>query len=350
MSTTIATTEQRTPAKIGELLARDTVRLALMNALGGSMGTDYFISQMNIALNKDDKLKACSLNSKFEAANICASLGLLPTLGQVALIPRANSVTVMPQWQGFQALMLRCPEVKHVKAVLIHRLDSYEFNAETEQLRHTYDPFAECRVFKDWKDLQGGYLVVEYNDGRPRMYHCVSVDTMRKARGCAQADNIWQKWFAEQCLKTVYRNAFARRVIPMDHIGGQRLKQLEEIEDTAVGNDPERVESADVVPVQQISRVEQVKAARKSEPVQPEPEPEYVEPESTTEVNELTPEAIEMLRGAVRAAWPKATPAKLAAMWKEWGIDNPNDDECFDLFVMPTIWEAVEKQNEASKE
>lgn len=349
--------------KIGDMLSVPKARTALENALGGSLAVDYFIAQMNIAFNKDAKLRECSLQSKYESANICATLGLLPTLGQVALIPRAGVCTVMPQWQGFQTLMMRCEEIKSVKAVLIHSMDTYVFDAETEQLAHTFDPFAENRNFVDWKDVKGGYLVVTYRDGRPKLYHCVSVETMKKARRCAQADNIWKAWFQEQCLKTVYRNAFARRVIPMDLNGNHRMERLIEATDRAEGNDPALAEAVDPPPIKALTRVEQVKQARPAAQAAPELPSEYPESGEQTAATTSDPigeymeaevsvpiEKIDSLRKAVRAAWPKSTEVERLALYRTWGIDDPASDASFDLYVIETAWAAVEARNEETRQ
>ena len=222
-----------------------SIREGIKNALGGTMEASNFISQMLIAF-QDEKVADCTDASKFEAAHVCATLGLLPSLGQVALIARnmkdkGKCCTVMPQWQGFQALMLRNPDVLGVKAVLVHANDKYSFDPETERITHQYDPFDPDRKWRDFDDVRGGYVVVTYTDGRPKLYHYVSVDVMRKARACAQADNIWKAWFYEQCLKTCYRNAYARRVVPIDPFCNNRLQLLVNAEDDALGNDPNRV-------------------------------------------------------------------------------------------------------------
>lgn len=354
MTTELAKQPEQKLLKIGDYLARDTVRMSLGNSLGGAIDVDHFIAQMNVAFNKSPEVAACTLTSKFEAANICATLGLLPTLGQVALIPRKSLCTVMPQWQGYQALMLRCPDVKTVKAVLIHTLDRYEFDAESEQLSHSYDPFAEGRTFTDFADLQGGYLVITYTDGRPKQFHCVSVETMRKARRCAQSDNIWKAWFQEQCLKTVYRNAFARRVIPMDHIAAMRVERLVEATDAAEGNEPARVEAVAVEPQQKPSRVTQVRRS-----ITHDQGPELYDETNTVAVESqqkpTKSKPVESLTdkiASVRKAMLQAVPDEgtRCAIYAENGISKPDQDGEFDLFSIGSLWKSIESLNEGSRE
>ena len=251
---------QAKPKGLRDLLESPNVRTGISKALGGFMDEGNFLSQMLIAFQAPGAdgrpgVIDCTLDSKFKAAHLCATLGLLPTLGQVALIPRDMKgeglvCTVMPQWQGFQALMLRHPDVRSVKATLVHSSDTYGYDPETESVvNHTFDPFDPKRTFTDFKDLRGGYLVVIYKDNRQKLYHCVKLDVFERARKCAMTDKIWLKWFEEQCLKTVYRNAYARRVVPIDPFATHRIQALVESEDDALGNDPERLTSTPVAAV-----------------------------------------------------------------------------------------------------
>lgn len=275
------------PEKIRGWFAAPGVHDGLASALAGYMDADAFINQMLIAFT-DDAIAPCTAASKFEAAHQCAALGLLPSLKQVALIPREISgkgkcCTVMPQWQGYQALMLRHPDVQSVKAVLVHVTDRYTFDPVNESLLHEYDPFDGARKFENVKDLRGGYLVVKYKDGRPPLYHFVTAETVEKARTCAQAQNIWSKWFAEQALKTIYRNAYARRVVPIDHLVHSRLQDLVNADDVALQNDPSRVvvieQPAATITHKPVSRTQQVAQkmappVAESAPAEPETKPD----------------------------------------------------------------------------
>lgn len=276
----MSTTAVTQPEKIRGWFQAPNIREGISSALAGYMDADAFINQMLIAFT-EDAIAPCTQVSKFEAAHQCAALGLLPSLKQVALIPRQIKdkglcCTVMPQWQGYQALMLRHPDVQSVKAVLVHVTDRYTFDPVAESLLHEYDPFDAGRKFESIKDLKGGYLVVKYKDGRPPLWHFVTVDTIDKARSCAQAQNIWSKWFAEQALKTVYRNAYARRVVPIDHLVHSRLQALVETDDHALENDPNKVIVVDPPsisyspPAQEkpVSRTEKA-AAKMKKPEQP---------------------------------------------------------------------------------
>ncbi len=354
MSTAIAKPAAAPPAKVSQWLQVTTVRVSIQSALGGVMEVDYFLAQMVISFEKTPEIAACSAASKFAAAHICATYGLLPTLNEVALIPRKGELTVMPQWQGYHTLMMRADGVKSIRSRLIHATDTYTFDADTEQLRHTYDPFAADRTFNDFKDIKGGYLVIEFDDGRPTLYHCVSLETIKKARRCAQSDNVWKSWFQEQCLKTLYRNAFARRVIHINTYHAAKVAELIRLTDAAEGNSPNIDEQpqAPVTPVT-TSRTERLKEAKR-----PAPEPVAIEqvedtlPEVETPEPPVVDDDIAVKVNAVRQALKLAVPSqeKRAAIYAEIGIEDPTDDSHFDLYSIGSLWDRISEINEGSKE
>lgn len=220
------------------------------NSLSGWMDPEEFKSQIIVSMN-DDKLKQCSPQSKYAAVMKCAALQLLPGLNQVALIPRKVKqggqvvridVDVMPQWQGYRDMMMRNPEVRDITAVLVHPDDSFIYNQATGQVaEHLFDPLDEHREFKDFNDVRGGFVRIEWRDRtRPDKFHFVKKSTIMKARGCAQTGDVWNNWFEEQCLKTLYRNAYARRVVSVDPAQQKRLEELIRHEDQLLGNNPLR--------------------------------------------------------------------------------------------------------------
>lgn len=233
----------------------------LGNSLSGWMDPEVFKAQIIVSLN-DEKLTVwhggttyqCTPESKYKAVLKCAALQLLPGLNQVALIPRKVKdrqgnvlrveVDVMPQWQGYQALMLRNPEILDIQARLVHVDDSIDFDPVLGQIvKHDYDPFDENRLFNSLeKDVKGGYVVIKYRDrSRPDRHHFVKKSTILKARGCALTQDVWNKWLEEQCIKTLYRNTYARRVVPIDPMHAQKLEELIRHEDQLLGNDPSRI-------------------------------------------------------------------------------------------------------------
>ena len=229
-------------------------------ALSGYLDARTFAAQCVLA-TKDAKLADCSAESLFEAFLVCAQMGLLPGKhhGHVALIARrdrdrGNVVDVMPQWQGYKFLMERQQGVKRVTPMLVHVVDEFAWDAVDNALVHRFDPFDEARVFLHPADageggngLRGGYLRIEHDDGELR-FHFVTAAKIEAARACSQVPDLdkynkpgpWRAWYTEQAIKTVIRDAWARRAVTIDPILADRLGSVIERDDAALGNNPDR--------------------------------------------------------------------------------------------------------------
>lgn len=273
-------------------LQREDIRGRIGGALGGCMDADMFLEGVLIALTQP-YLDECTMKSKFEAAHICASLGMLPTLNHVALIPRKLKehnydicCTVLPQWQGLQALMLRHPDVCDITHSLVHPDDKFNFTGtDSTVTHHEFDPFD--REFETFDHIRGGYLRISFHDRRPDKYHMVSRKKIEQARNCADSGKFWGPWFEEQCIKTLYRNGYARRAVPVDPRGNeQHLKAAMVQEDAILGNDPQRVK----VITQQPTEASRSKAY--AEKLNPQPDEPATEPATITRLAELEDQVV----------------------------------------------------------
>lgn len=233
----------------------------LQAALGDIMPVEQFTAHMLTAF-QDSKIIACSDQSKFIAVHKCAALGLLPTLDQVRLIPYGNEVKAMVQWQGYKALMERHPDVLDVTGYLVHVSD--QITVENGEPNHRFNPLQPGREFKSVADLQGGYCKIIYCNARPPKYHCVTARQITKAQACAQTQNIWKKWYEQMALKTLYRDCYARRAVPIDPCAQVRLQKAILSDDRLLGNDPQRV------PIESPTEPDQLAALLS--PVAPEPQ------------------------------------------------------------------------------
>jgi hypothetical protein len=225
--------------KLSNWLAYPPARARIESALQPGLDVNYFLAQIEISFQHPD-VRKCTPSSQFEAANKLALLGLLPSLKHAALIPRRAGngfeIDVMPQWQGYKALMERHPSVFEVNAYLVHKVDTYKF--EDGKMEHAFDPFDPKRVFNKVDDLVGGYVVITFRDGRTPKYHFCNADYIAKCMKCAQTDNVWKKWFEQQARKTCYRSCFTSNVIPMDPLVQRQMGTIIEHEDVLLQNNP----------------------------------------------------------------------------------------------------------------
>lgn len=299
--------------KLRTLLASPEVERGLADALGSWMNPQTFLAQMLIACS-DQKVDKCTVASKFKAVHFCATLGLLPTYQQVALIPRKNrdtevfEISVMPQWQGLKALMERHPDVLEVAPYLVYASDEFTTVGEVSDMQpvHRRGNALAC-VANGIDDIQGGYAKISYRDGRPNKWHFVTADYIRRCMLCSESYKGREKaikekkqwipacpwtdgWFEQQALKTVLRSAYARRVVPVDPMVAGRVETFLKQEDSLLGNDPRIIEHQPQAPAIAHSSRSAMLASQLQQPLQTVPVSQ--EPVSQEPVSQEQPEPV----------------------------------------------------------
>jgi len=212
---------------ITDYMQRGGWRQRVNGALMGVMSCEAFNAGCLAAL-ADPKLRQCSAESLGRAFLTCASMGLMPGPQQlVSLIPRGGQVTVMLGWRGIACLFARLPQVAQVSAVLVHIDDPLT----VEPFHHEPHPYDREVTSPD--NCRGGYLRIEYTDGRTTRHH-VSIRKILENRKAAGNSSVWRTYFAPMALKTVYRDAWARAAVafepgapPAQHILNAELHERE---------------------------------------------------------------------------------------------------------------------------
>jgi len=203
----------QTPDTIKAWLSNPGAQERIGRALQGVIDGPAFAEQC-IIVSRDETLASCRPESLLSAFLTCAQIGLSPgPHGLVALIPRKGQVDVQIQWQGYKCLMERVDGIRAVVPVLVHASDEFEKRADGS-IVHSFDPFDPDRVMTP-ETVLGGYLRIERTHG-PNSYHVVPRSKIDRNRACARSQAVWQKWFPEMCLKTIIRDAWARRAVPYD--------------------------------------------------------------------------------------------------------------------------------------
>jgi recombinational DNA repair protein RecT len=228
--------------KISQWMENPAVRLRLKNCLAGWMDTDEFLSQMEVAF-QNPKIKGCTPASKFSVLFQCATLQLLPTFSQIALIPKNGSnLEIMAQWQGYKALMERHPDVSRVDAELVMEGEEYSLDASTGKFTHSFDPFMGRDFEGDLVGLKGGYLRIIFADhNTPDKYHFVTKATICQARSCSRGRD-WSQWPKAMVWKTLFKDGFSRRAVPVDPLYNKSLDALDRVDNETMENDPSMVE------------------------------------------------------------------------------------------------------------
>jgi len=263
MGMDLATIQEESRA-ITEWSMHEKVQQRLAAALAGRIDVGQFTQSMLVAF-QEPQIVVCTAASKYKALFKCASLALLPEQDQVALIQFKNrrcpkcgetakkgsfsqtgaeictcrscgdrfapalEVVVMPQWQGMKDIMQRHDVVRDVTAFLVHNLDEFELPLDGIPI-HRWDPFNAKRTFRSTADIRGGFCKAEFNDGRPVKYHFISAAEIEARKSCAKDDSFWNKWPKEMMLKTVYRDAYKRRMVPIDPVSESQLEIADQID------------------------------------------------------------------------------------------------------------------------
>ena len=221
------------------------------SVLGGVMDAEAYIASVLLSLN-DPKLAKCTVLSKYDVAFKCSTMGFIPQLNHVAIVPRNNKkiidgkdvwiteATMVPQWQGYKAVMERHPEILEVDAVLVFDHEHLSFDSVTGQVDHKYNPLDPKRVVDtkpSMENLLGGYCKISYRDkSRPPKFHFTTANHIRKSRARAETDSVWTQWTDQQCTKTLYRDCYARRAVPIDPIHAKQMQTILDHEDAELGN------------------------------------------------------------------------------------------------------------------
>lgn len=316
---------QQAEGKLSEWVKKPEVYSQLSAAVGPTMPPDTFIAHAMVAF-QDNTVRGCSPRSQLVALMEMAALGLLPSLNQCKLIRYGSDIKVMPQWQGFKAVMERNPDILEVECFLVHNNDRFIFQNGIPV--HVFDPFDSNRTIASGKDIKGGYAKITYRDGRPPKYHFVTVNHIEKCRKCAQTQNVWTAWYEQMALKTVYRDTYARRKVPVDTLCSARMERILAADDAALGNDPRRI--------QQEPAPSRIGAVVHAEPVDETPlddAPDHLTDDAPQESDQHTDSAPEPADGIVeRMAWYQEQVAildaigDLSALAKQAGSDPALDD------------------------
>lgn len=351
MSTAMAPAEKR--ERLTLWMEKPDIRNQLVAAVGDVMDPDQFAAHMIVAFQADD-VRGCSDGSKLLALHECAALGLDPLLGQVALVPykvkdengRVIEVSIKctPQWQGLKALMERHPSLLEVTGHLVHVKD--EFALVNGEVRHQYDPFAADRAIEKPADIRGGYCKIVYRDGRPPKYHFVTIRQINKAQKCAQTQKVWTAWYEAMAVKTLYRDCYARRAVPMDPLVQERLQRAINIDDVNLGNDPQRVLSAATE-----QHIAQARLQREGprEDTEPEAQPQDAEPDPDPPPKDSP--APEPARVVAQRYDAKIIQAKTIGELEDLHAEASQDERLKDLqgFVLKTITSAITDRRAKNK-
>jgi recombination protein RecT len=175
--------------------------------------TRVFLSE----LKRTPKLKDCSPDSLMMSLVLCSQLGLEPSspVGHIYLIPYGKTCTPIIGYKGMMELIRRVGTVKQIEARVFSQADLDEgrvrlsiYPAVAEDTRWATDT--------PWRDIVGGYCVVEMDDGKRFLETCTKAEIEdRKRRSGAGNSGPWKTDPVAMAEKCAVRKLFGRGRIPI---------------------------------------------------------------------------------------------------------------------------------------
>lgn len=156
------------------------------------------------ALRRDSNLlQVASRNpgSLMNALLECARLGHEPASDSYYLVPFGNEVQGIEGYRGVVERMYRAGAVASVKAEVVRRNDTFDYDPDMERPHHKVD------WFSDRGPIVGAYAYAIFKDGstsRVSVINRADIEKVKKeSKGSDKASSPWVKWEEQMVLKTV---------------------------------------------------------------------------------------------------------------------------------------------------
>jgi len=172
------------------------------------------LTQVALAcITRTPKLLKCTPTSLLQAVMQCAEMGLEPgsVLGEVALVPFGDQVTVIPMYRGLVSLARRSGAVTDIESAVVREGDKFRYERGIKLvLKHK--PLLEGD--QDRK-IVAVYMVAHLKGTtRPHVEVMSAGDVDRiRARSRSAHDGPWVTDYAEMARKTVVRRGI--KMLPM---------------------------------------------------------------------------------------------------------------------------------------
>lgn len=210
-------------ALVTELLEERTD--AITAALGDVIDPRAFIQVALMAVERDNQIRRCSIESIYLALMDAAACGLLPDRIEGVIVKYKGQAVFMPMVRGLIRAMLRCRDVGKVEAKARREGDDWEIEYGTEQrLRHVPKNIGTSKSFDP--SVEGAWMMVWWLNGAPPTFVDVTRVDVEKARRTSRApqSGAWKTWYDQMaCKVAIHRgskyvdlNARARLAIELD--------------------------------------------------------------------------------------------------------------------------------------
>lgn len=173
-----------------------------------------FWTQISIMAKQSPAIRNARPDSFITAMLACVTLDLMPNTpeGLAYIIPYKDSVQFQIGYKGLMRLAYRSGEVVRINTEVVYDGDEFEYELGLEpKLRHI--PNREVKR-TDTSLITHAYAVIKLKNGETffEVMDRSELDKIKEFAKASTTDAPWNKWFAEQCKKTVLKRAF--KLIP----------------------------------------------------------------------------------------------------------------------------------------
>ena len=182
----------------------------IRDALARRVDPDLFLSVLSNSMRKNAKLLECTKQSFYQSLMETAGLGLVPGLGQAAIVPfydsrtKKTNATLIVMYQGFIELFHRSGFISGIEAEVVRDGDIIEVELGLDRkLKHV-----RKAKFEQGKNVIGAYSVITMKDGH-RQFEYMELDELNaiknRSRGFQSGHSPWQSDLEEMHKKTPLR-------------------------------------------------------------------------------------------------------------------------------------------------
>lgn len=202
------TVHQQRFVGLRKVLAGESMKSQLTNALPRHINPETMIRAIMTAVNSSPKLLECDQPSFLQAVMEMSSLGLMPgPLGHAYLVPYGKKVTFIAGYKGLLELARRSGDVASIQARLVYENDDFDFDyAESNPLKKHVP--AQMRK-KEPGDFLCAYMIARLKSGEAvfELMWSDQIEAIRK-RSPASRQGPWVTDLDEMRRKSVVRRGF----------------------------------------------------------------------------------------------------------------------------------------------
>lgn len=236
-------------------------------ALPPHIPVDRFIRVIQTGVSMNPALVTANRESLLAACMRLAEKGLVPDGSEAALVMFGEKVTAMPMLSGILKLVRNSGELQSITAQLVYKNDKFKYFVDSsgENLEH------EPNLFSDRGDLLGCYAIARTKDGGVYIEVMTLADIEKVKKSSRSASNgPWVTWFDQMAKKSVLRRLAKR--LPSSTDLDQLLSdddKAEFVNDQPAQSSPQPESSSEIIDVS------------------PEPQPKKSKLETIVEASEV---------------------------------------------------------------